>query len=290
MKPIVKTAFLTAWISCAAGASAFLATESAFAQLPVEAAPDATAPAAPTPAPAAPGAAQPAAPAAATPTAPAEPTGTDHDLFIHHFALAWYGVSDIPLGSGKPDGNNATPSIAEASFDKSVSAPALGLRYWFNQRFGIDAGVGLYFTGGSTSAANTSFAHQGKFAMLIHGGVPIAISNFQHLSFELIPEINLGFASSGVKSTSTANPPPDAALSGFRFDLGARAGAELFFGFIGVPQLSLEGSVGAFLTYQARGVSVGNQSASSSDLTITTSSFNSPWDFFRSTVAARYYF
>jgi hypothetical protein len=83
---------------------------------------------------------------------------------------------------------------------------------------------------------------------------------------------------------------PDASLSGVRFDLGARIGGEVHFGFIGIPELSLEGSIGAFFTYQTWGVSAGAASVSDNSLGLSTASFNNPWDFFASVVRARYYF
>jgi hypothetical protein len=126
--------------------------------------------------------------------------------------------------------------------------------------------------------------------MLAHGGMPVSITSGRHISLQLIPEFNLGFATSSVEPAVGANPPPNANLTGVRFDLGARVGGEVHFGFMDIPQLSLEGSVGAFMTYQATKITVGNAFASQTNLLISTASYQNPWDIFTSYIRARYYF
>src|SRR5690606_17848394 len=141
------------------------------------------------------------------------------------------------------------------------------------------------------SFGNTSADKQSRFGLLIHAGLPISPWHGDHYAIVIIPELNLGVASSGVSSPpGETNAPPDASLSGVRFDAGGRAGMELHFGFMGIPQLSLEATVGAYLTVQGVGASVGNVSASQSDIVLTTASYDSPWDIFKNNVAARYYF
>jgi hypothetical protein len=128
--------------------------------------------------------------------------------------------------------------------------------------------------------------------MLIHLGVPLSIVAGKHISLQITPETNLGFSHAAVAATPpiTAMSPPPASLGGTRFDLGARIGGEIQFGFIGIPELALEGSIGAFFTYQESTVSVGSASSTNSSLALTTANFHDPWDFFTSVVAARYYF
>jgi hypothetical protein len=83
--------------------------------------------------------------------------------------------------------------------------------------------------------------------------------------------------------------------------VGARAGAEVFFGFIGIPALSLEGSVGMYVMTRsakwsrgaytdALGVAQPEITYKDSTLLIATSAMNNPWQIFTSNVAARYYF
>jgi hypothetical protein len=210
-------------------------------------------------------------------------------------------VSSIPLGLGTPGGDAAAPTVNVDPKNDSiiVSAPALGIRYWLNTTLGIDVGIGLGYNGGSisltvpspTGTTTSKVDKLGAVGFLLHGGLPLALATGKHISLQVTPELNLGFAHASVAADMTmANPPPNATLSGLRFDLGARIGGEVQFGFIGIPELALEGSIGAFFTYQQSGISVGPSSYSNSSIGFTTASFHSPWDFFASVVAARYYF
>lgn len=210
--------------------------------------------------------------------APATPEGgTDHDRWVGRFGLGWYGVSDIPLG---PTGDE-------------VSAPTIGVRYWFNRDIGIDAALGFTTSSGSVTVSREGQPDNvtdkpSRTGFLLHAGVPFAFHTEEHYTFLLIPELNLGFASGSVKSTDPNTPDTD--LSGFRLDVGARAGAEIHFGFIGVPALALEGSVGLFFGTRSGSQEQGPNKTKNSDTFVGTTSFNNPWDFFRSSVAARYYF
>jgi hypothetical protein len=79
--------------------------------------------------------------------------------------------------------------------------------------------------------------------------------------------------------------------TGLHFDVGGRAGAELHFGFIGVPQLSLQGGIGLLLaidnTKSAQG-SIGQSTRSRGSISTTVN--DNPWNIFISNVAALYYF
>ena len=114
---------------------------------------------------------------------------------------------------------------------------------------------------------------------------PFAISTGKHYAFLAIPEANLGFSSSSVKSGEN-----DVTVSGFRLDLGARAGAEIQFGFIDIPQLSLQATVGAALAFDRLSAKNGANESSQSQTSFGTSVQNEPWSIFRSNVAAIYYF
>ena len=214
---------------------------------------------------------------------------TDHDRMISHIGVSWFGVSQIPMAIATPAGDINNPAI-NLGTPITLNAPALGIRWWINRTVGLDAGLGFSYSGGSVTTNNVKVDKLGAFGMLIHAGLPLALANGKHISLQIIPETNIGFAKASVVSPSMNNPPPNADLSGVRFDLGARIGGEVHFGFIGIPELALEGSIGAFFTYQATGVSVGAANHSDSSISLTTASFHNPWDFFASTIQARYYF
>src|SRR6185369_15746057 len=88
--------------------------------------------------------------------------------------------------------------------------------------------------------------------------------------------------------------------SGFHFDVGARVGSEIHFGFMGLPKLALQGSVGLFIAGNSSSVEVTDatgaaQKSKASAFDVQTAGsgnvgYNNPWDFFRANVAALYYF
>ena len=155
---------------------------------------------------------------------------TDHARVVRHFGIGYMGRREITI-------NPAGPVV--------VNAPIIGVRYWLDPMIGIDAGVGLLFSGGSTENGDTSTDLQGYTVFMLHGGVPLALAGSKHFSFQVIPELNFGIA--GSKTAPAAGPGAD--LSGIHFDIGARAGGEIQFGFIGIPELSLQAGVGLAFNY-----------------------------------------
>ncbi len=226
------------------------------------------------------------APVTTTTTTTTTTGGTDHDSVVGHIGVGWFGVGEVPIGLGGTPGAGATPKPAS-----TISVPAIGIRYWLQDGLGIDVGVGFNTTSGSSKGGGTSFDGPSGLGFWLHAGVPIKLGDAgKHLTFLVTPEANLGIASGSQPSADPNGKATD--LSGFRLQAGARAGAEIQFGFIGIPQLALEGSVGLFLDVQSFSNSPPspNPEQSGSTLTIATSSINQPWDFFKGTVAARYYF
>ncbi len=213
----------------------------------------------------------------------------DHERFIGRFAVGYFGVSQLPIANVTNGANGL--GIAQGN----VSAPVIGVRYWLSRMIGIDGGLGLGVAGGSSETVNggttTTTDKPSAFGMVLHGGVPIALTHGKHYSFLAIPEFNIGFTNGTIKATNA----PDIDLSGFRFDLGARVGAEIHFGFIGLPELSLEGSVGlAFhrVAYKAKTTPANGATVSASDGTTTfsTNVQSDPWALFVNNIAAFYYF
>jgi len=207
----------------------------------------------------------------ATPEPAAE--ATDHARVVRHFGIGYMGRREITI-------NPAGPVI--------VNAPIIGVRYWLDPMIGIDAGVGLLFSGGSTKVGDTSTDLQGYTVFMLHGGVPLALAGSKHFSFQVIPELNFGIASS--KTAPAAGPGAD--LSGIHFDIGARAGGEIQFGFIGIPELSLQAGVGLAFNYDhSKSTPDGGGAATSRSTTsLGTSVGNNPWNIFTSNIAALYYF
>jgi hypothetical protein len=265
-------------VGCLVGLAGVLITGSAFAQA-ADAAPAAAAPAPPPqPAPAASastsGSAQVgmALPGAA-PQAAAVAGSSDHDSVVGRLAVGYLGRNGVQVAGGL---NGVGPVVA---------GPIIGVRYWLSDMLGIDAGIGLGLSSGSTTMAGMSTDIPGSHLFMIHGGVPLSLASAGHFSFQIVPELNLGFAGGSVDAGGTTNK-----VSGFHLDVGARAGAEIHFGFINVPQLSLQGSVGLRLNMDSTSSTLAGADASSSNFNIGTTVGDNPWNIFTSNVAALYYF
>ncbi len=237
-------------------------------------------------------------PAATTPAAtekkPApepESTGTDHDALVGHFGVGYFGISQLPIAAGFPGGAGGGGGVGR----ENVNAPIIGVRYWMSKMIGIDAGIGFGLTSGSNEAvapgADTTTDKPSRLGLALHGGVPLAFASGKHYTFTVVPEATAGFTSGTIKG---APGVPDIDLSGFRLDLGARVGAEVYFGFIGVPQLSLQASVGAYFRHEgfkaSTNTAAGTASFSDNTNTFTTSVNADPWALFVNNISAFYYF
>lgn len=239
----------------------------------------------------------------ATASAPAAPTGgaatgsekvgdtgpSAHSQVVKSFAITWFGVGDVPIASG------------QGAARQTLAVPAIGARYWLNDLLGIDAGLGIAQRSGNTEVkaggTTTTTDNPSSSAFWLHVGVPLALAHNGNFTFLVTPELNFASASGTIKGTPAmgmAPAGPDTDLSGSRILAGARAGAEVHFGFMGLRRLSLEGSVGLFYdsqTWKASSTVNGTEvSSKGTETVISTSSINQPWDFFRGNVAARYYF
>jgi len=210
------------------------------------------------------------------PVAPVMVGGSDHDMVVGHVGFGWFGTRDIPVG---PVGVAAP-----------LSTPVVGVRYWLTPMIGLDGGLGVFATSGSTTVTPPAAAAvdpPSRTTFALRAGLPLALAGSNHFSFQVTPEIDVGFGSGTNRGVA---PAPNTDLTGFLLQVGARVGAEIYFGFIGIPQLSLDASVGLFLSSTTGKTTTGGASTKISNLTIATSSVAQPWDIFRKDLAARYYF
>lgn len=209
------------------------------------------------------------------PGAQAVPADSDHSQMVGRFGVGYMGRQTMVVGLDR----------------EPVVAPVIGMRYWLDNMIGLDLGAGFNFSSGSVDMAGNSADKPGVTVVMIHGGLPLNLADAGHFSFQVVPEATLGFA--GVGDTDP-DPVTELTHSGFLLSLGARAGAEIHFGFMGIPQLSLQGSVGLYLRYTSGSTETsgpgGSVSASNSSMTIGTVLGNNPWDIFTSSIAALYYF
>ena len=231
------------------------------------------------------------APVVAEPAKRVEDDTPDHERFVGRFAVGYFGISQLPIAHENPG--------AAGVVRDNVNAPIIGVRYWLKRDIGLDLGLGFGLTGGSTeivtggnAGGTTTIDKKSLFGLGIHGGVPLAFAHGRHYSFLVIPEATLGFTSGTLKSQPNAAgvAAPDQDLSGFKLDVGARVGAEIHFGFIGIPELSLEGSVGLFARRETVKWKQDTASASDGTTTFSTSVQSDPWAIFVNNISAFYYF
>jgi hypothetical protein len=221
------------------------------------------------------------APAPATATA----ATTDHDQVVGRLAVGYLGRSTVGFGA----------DAASQDYVDTVDAPIIGIRYWLDPSIGIDAGLGFFTTSGSGELDNGSDTTTTDFpstmGFLVHAGLPIALASADHFTFEIIPEVNVGLGSG-----STSIPDvSETTYNGFHLDVGARAGAEIHFGFMKLPQLALQGSIGLLFALDSAKTTVEPEVGDSiettgSRTTFTTTVGSNPWNIFTSNVAALYYF
>jgi len=217
----------------------------------------------------------------AVPPHPAPPpmaAGTDHDMFVGHWAVGWYGTRDVPIGvMGTAIATQATHVV--------------GVRYWATPMIGIDGGLGFSTTSGSVNdqpqPPGTTFDSPSATTFILHGGVPIALASANHFSFQATPELDIGF---GTGTIPNPPPGPNTDLSGFLLRIGARAGGEIHFGFMGIPQLALDASVGLYLATMTGKAATGAASRKVSARSIATTQLSQPWEIFRANLGVRYNF
>lgn len=219
---------------------------------------------------------------------------SDHDQMIGRVAFGYMGAFDVPISAGV---DPFAPSAA--GFQSSVTAPAIGIRYWIDQMLGLDIGLGFFTSSGSTTVESAGTSQEttdpSVTAVLLHGGVPLSLASAGHFSFQIVPEVNIGYATSTFEQPGGPGAGYEDVRTGLLFELGARVGAEIQFGFIDIPQLSLQGGVGAhFVTRQWKSdVTVnggGEATVTRNESVFETTLNNNPWDIFTSSISALYYF
>lgn len=219
---------------------------------------------------------------------------TDHEKVVGHFGVGYLGLTQLPIGSGGVTGVNRA----------TIDAPVIGVRYWLMEKLGLDLGIGFTFFSSSRAveAAGTPGVVEtdgpAALGLAFHGGLPLAFAHAKHYKFLLIPEFNVGFTRRGEKQNAPpgAAAPPDIVRSGFRLDVGARVGTEIQFGFIGVPELALQATVGlnfrrqVWKNSQDAFLNTPAQSSSDGETSVGTTVQSDPWALFVNNISAIYYF
>lgn len=205
----------------------------------------------------------------------------DHMRAVGRVAVGYMGLTTVPVASFDSAG---TAGVG------TVSAPALGIRYWLSELVGLDVGLGLGYVGGNVQSGGLTFPTPDAFAMAIHAGAPIALFHAEHYKLLVIPEINFAFATG---TWYGADPSNDQSRSGLLFQIGGRIGTELHFGFWGIPQLSVQASVGIYFDYTSVGFgtsAAGTPAVTANLISFATTVQGDPWDAVLGALTALYYF
>jgi hypothetical protein len=195
--------------------------------------------------------------------------------------------------------DNDTPSMTTfppsvSTPFKRVSVPMLGVRWWTPvQWLGLEVGLGAMISasGSDIPTANGSNITDGPTTteLLFHFSAPLALASTEHTIVFIAPELRIG------RSTETTGDPRNALLS-MTYDVSLKAGVEIFFSFINLPNLSLEAGVRAGVIHELRTFPISAplsgpvQEGRRTETRFATSLVANPWDLFTSTLAARYYF
>lgn len=148
---------------------------------------------------------------------PDEPSGLDQVVDLWGLSLMRTDFVDNPAATSN-------------DIVTSINVQAIGIRYWLNGRFGVDAGLGFFDL--APDATNPTVW---GVAPII--GVPVAISQWQYLTAYVKPQVS-GFY---VRFAEQKNR--------FQLALAALAGAEIHLGFLHVPALSLAFEAGGEFSF-----------------------------------------
>ncbi|MFZ5442267.1 MAG: hypothetical protein ACOZQL_19820 [Myxococcota bacterium] len=176
--------------------------------------------------------------------------------------------------------------------------PLLGARYWFPpaagplKAFGLELAAGLNVVNNRTDLGQ-GISNSSSVAFAVHAAIPVALLSTRYFLAHLAPEFR--HVSYAVPDSSTSQPLVDPTVptrtTGTSSTDGAlRAGGELFFGFIGVPSLSLEVSLRVGVRSSESRQVFGPQVALASSVTVLTPAPQDLLQLFTSSFALKYYF
>lgn len=219
---------------------------------------------------------------------------SDHSNVIGKFGVGFFGTVSIPLIQGDCVAGNSC-----AGPDRLV-APTIGVRYWVSDSLGIEAAIGFAIRSDSNEADNSGNPALNVsndvtgVGFALHGGAPLVLYDAGHFVFQVVPQLDIGFATGSNSATAVLGGTSQTQTrdnSGFLFGLGGTAGAEVHFGFMDLPNLSLQANVGLALRYESwsQDDNAGTE-YSRGGFNFSTNVGTNPWEIFTSNVNAIYYF
>jgi len=236
--------------------------------------------------------------------APETAVRTDHASHVGRIALGFAGTRFVPATAPAPvdpvvitDDGDAVLTVDS----DEVTVPLFGARYWLNRTVGIDLALGFNVTSGDETREipnpdpslgdRVERATPSTTAVAARLAVPLSVWDHAHLNILLMPELDIGYSSMVVQGLeeSVSGEALDLQLTGFVFGVGGSVGAELSFGFIGVPELAVESAWGLRFESRRRRGKIGDAEVVRTEMAVGTSFYGDPWDVFLGSFALRYY-
>jgi hypothetical protein len=233
------------------------------------------------------------------PVAPVEPP-TAVVRLRNSVGIGFFGTSliDEPItGTFIFNGMGLAPPAA-------LSVPLIGVRWWTPlsagplKRVGVEVAFGVAWLSGSRVTVNNN-GQLGNdtdehLGLGLHAGIPLAIASTEHTVVFIAPEYR--FTSNTITPAGAVPLMPGArqglVAKAFANDLSLRAGLELFFGFIGLPNLSIETSVRVGLRWlETTSLPNGQMGSAVVDDSVRANSslVNNVFDLFTGSIAAKFY-
>jgi hypothetical protein len=230
-------------------------------------------------------AAAPAQPSQAAAPAPAAPE-SDGEAAMGSWAAVVFNTREFDF----PQSGGAAPL--------PLTVYTLGVRHWTTRalgpfrNWGVDAGIGFTRVSSSVTQPQTGTLVTSDGPRTsgfgLHAGLPLAIRHHRHATFELVPEVDLIYAKEKIPAQAVGGDATE--YDGWSLRLGARAGLEIFFGFIGLPELAIEAGLGAAVSYDTVTSKVGPLERTTRRWGFATVRGTEPWSIFTGSVAAMYHF
>jgi hypothetical protein len=205
----------------------------------VAATPPATRPPASPAAPVAGAAALPAERLGPVPTADEVPAASDHDAVVGHVGIEARRFDPGPLPLTLQPGVGC-PATGAGTAACEVTMGALAARTWWTRNLALNAGL-VFGAGGGRDATDSRDTYFGVGPIV---GLSLLLGNWRHLAVSASPELAyVWFRPGGTGGGANMN----------MLALRAALEAEVHFGFVGVPALSIGLLAGMGLQYQGAG-------------------------------------
>jgi hypothetical protein len=169
------------------------------------------------------------------PTADETPAASDHDAVVGHLGIEARRFDPGPLPLSLRDGFGC-PTVVTAPCQ--ITMGALGVRSWTTRNFAWNGGLVLA-AGGGRDGTQTLDTYFGVGPIV---GMTLLLGNWRHLAIGASPDLALVWFRPG---------PSEATKSTTMIAMRAALEAELHFGFVGVPALSIGMLAGLGFRYQS---------------------------------------